>query len=145
MGWTSDLARGFAELLDGEGVGVYSPDAPIPPGAVAIALTVEPTWVDRAVTLTPYTVEDALTGATVQGLQAICRGEPGDPFGADDLADAVYQVLHGRHRFTVGGVRVQNMWRQSYAQLGRDDNDRQRSSSNFHMNLSHHTPHTTDR
>lgn len=132
--YTRDFLTGVAELLDGAGVGVWSPSAPVPDGATAITIKRQGDQPDRCVTLTPY-VPRATEGRdlTVLGVQAICRGLPGDPLDVDDLADAVYNALHELTDEQIGYASVGISWRASHGHLDVDANGRYRTTSNFYF------------
>lgn len=133
-GFTTDLLVGVAELLAGADVALWHSDGtPYAAGQTGIVLRDLPATPDRVVTLTGYGVDDhvALADVTV-GVQVRCRAGR-DPRDVDDLADAVYEVLHGLEEQTVGGISVVQMWRQSWTPMGRDGNDRHERADNYYV------------
>lgn len=133
----SDITAAIATALHTAGLGVYDPGT-VPDGDTPlIAVGREPSTPDRCFTVHPYVVSDSLEGARVQGVQVITRGGRFDPFGPEDMAQDVYDELHGA---ALPGIPL--LWRQSCAPLGYDDNDRRRVTSNYHMHTSAPTVHT---
>lgn len=144
MGWTTSLLAGLAQLLDDGGVGVWNPDGTYTTDQVGITITGVPQQPDRIICLTDYLVEDTpgLVDVTV-GVQFRFRGTR-DPRVIKDLADGVYDVLHGRANFTAGGVAVAQLWRQSFAQLGPDQNGRWERTDNYYLQAARPTSYNTE-
>lgn len=141
-GWTGRLLVGVAELLAGEGVGTWSTTAAYAAGQTGIVLKAYPPAPDRVVVLTPYPVTDhQVLADSVTGLQIRTRGLATNPTDVDDLADAVFEALHGLTGVDIGGVQVAEMHRQSYAQLGRDQQDRFERSDNYYVAAMHANRH----
>lgn len=129
---TADLLQGVAELLDAEGVGVYSPNTPLPAGATGIILGRMPDGPDRALCLTPYPVADDDSTDSVTGIQVRMRAGV-NPLDVLDLSDAVFNVLHDRRSWTARGVRVEISWRNSEAWIGQDSRGREELTSNYYV------------
>lgn len=142
-GYTSSLVDGIADLLADEGVGRFAPTEVIADPDTGIFRSVMPATPDRALGLTAYPVEDThLTDATT-GVQIRMRAGL-DPGAVDDLADQVFNVLHGRENYTVGGVFVELSWRQSQAWIGQDAHGRMELTSNFYFRTTRPGPHQQD-
>lgn len=145
-GWTTQLITGLAEHLAAAGVGVWRPNGPIYTAAeVGILDRAVPQSPDRLITLAAYPL-----GSTMQGMadhdtavQIRLRGTT-DPRVCDDLADAVYELLNSASNLTFGGVRVVQMWRQSYTSLGQDGSQRWERSENYYLQTMRPTGHNTD-
>lgn len=87
---------------------------------------------DKACGIRVYLPSDDLaTGLKVRQVQLRFRGTPGDPAGADVLADQAFSALHGLAR--VAGLNL--VTRVSMAQLGADDNGRQERTDNYQIIL----------
>ncbi|MFE5681738.1 minor capsid protein [Streptomyces sp. NPDC056512] len=143
MTYTSALLGGISVLLADSGVGVYEPDGVIADPDTGIFRGVMPATPDRALGLTAYPVEDThLTDATT-GVQIRMRAGR-DPDAIDDLADAVWAVLHGREHYDAGGIHVELSWRQSQAWIGQDEHGRMELTSNFYFRTTRPGPHQQD-
>lgn len=141
MAQTTDLLTGLAELIDQAGLGTWSPTGDFTTGQTAITHKVMPSAPDRAIVLTPYTVENMIHGDTTQGVQIRTRA-PGMPTAVDDLDDEIYQLLHHIEGLNLGTIRVAMVWRQSHGTLGRDDNNRWNSTANYWLTIAKPTPNT---
>jgi len=147
MGFTVDLVTGLAEYLAAGGVGEWNADLAANPSGDQVAIVVGPNLPqtpDRVVCLTPYPLVDepGMSEVTV-GVQVRCRGTV-DPRVAEDLADAVYDRLHGATQLTLGAVPVAQVWRASSAVLGPDSNHRHERSDNYYLQANRDAPHATD-
>jgi hypothetical protein len=123
-GFDLTLGRGYAYLLDQLGVGRWiDPDSGTADvyasTDVAIAVRTILDEPERTITVTPYRLDDGLgTADAVWGLQVRTRGPDYD--AAQDLADAVFVVLHGRSNYRVGTIDVVQSSRSSGTSLGQD-------------------------
>jgi hypothetical protein len=145
-GWTSRLLTGLAEHLAANGVGVWHPDgSAYAAGETGILLRAIPTTPDRIITLAAYPVGGGTPGIadTTTGIQARFRGGT-DPRDCDDLADAIHDLLDSATNLTLGGVRVVQLYRQSYASLGQDTNRRWEASHNYYVEAMRPTLNRTD-
>lgn len=142
MGFQSDLATGFAQLLAGAGVGTWNASGAYTTGQTGIILRTLPQSPDRVIVLAPYGVSDDLThGDDVTGLQVTTRWGGGDPRPNDDLADLVFDNLQALPRTTLAtGVVVEQCFRRSWTSLGQDGNSRWRTVQNFYVTA--HRPST---
>ncbi|WP_432182033.1 minor capsid protein [Streptomyces sp. NBC_00063] len=140
MTYTSALLGGIAVLLSEAGIGVYQPDSVIEDPATGIFRGVMPASPERALGLTAYPVQDThLTDATT-GIQIRMRAGR-DPDAVDDLADAVFEVLHNREHFKAGAVHVELSWRQSQAWIGQDAHGRMELTANYYLRTTRPGPH----
>jgi hypothetical protein len=145
MAWTSDLLTGAAEYLAAAGVGVWSPTGTYTDTDTGIVIGRMPATPDRAIVLALYDVDTTSLSHVLAGLQVRCRGpRTSDPRPVSDLADAVYEALHGAQHVTLGGVRVPLIWRQSHAWIGADDNRREETASNFYLHAGRPSAHVND-
>lgn len=145
-GFTVSLVTGLAELLDAAGAGTWSPDAASSAQPLIVIGPNMPQTPDQIVCLTAYPVLDDEPGLTevTLAVQVRCRGTVLDPRTAEDMADAVYDVLHGRTGLTLGGVPVAQIWRQSSAPLGPDTNHRAERSDNYYVQANRATAYNLD-
>lgn len=142
-GYTSSLLDGIAGLLADAGVGVFRPDGVVANPETGIFRGVMPDQPDRALGLTAYPVEDTDLTDAITGVQIRIRAGR-DPDAIDDLADAVFDVLHNRRHYHLGSVRVVLSWRQSQAWIGQDALKRMELTSNFYFRTTRSGPHLTD-
>ncbi|MBQ0827714.1 minor capsid protein [Streptomyces tagetis] len=139
----ADLLQGVAELLAAEGVGVYSPDAPLSPSATGIVLGRVPDGPDRVLGLTPYPVADDDSTDSVTGIQARMRAGT-NPLDLVRLADNVFTVLDHRENYQVRGVQVEISWRNSQAWIGQDAHGRMEQVANFYFRTVRSGPYRRD-
>jgi hypothetical protein len=142
-GYTSSLLDGIAGLLAEAGVGVWRPDGVIEDPDTGIFRGVTPDKPDRAIGLTAYPVADDDSANAVTGMQARMRAGR-DPNAIDDLADAVWDVLHNRRQYRVGDIYVALSWRQSQAWIGQDTQGRMELTSNFYFRTVRSGSHLID-
>lgn len=146
-GWTSRLIAGLAQHIADAGIGVWRP----PPGAayaageVGILDRAVPPVPDRVITLAMYPVGQAYQGLAdvTVGVQIRTRGTT-DPRVCDDLADALYDLLDSASGLRLGGIAVVQLYRQSYASLGQDNNNRWERSDNYYVDAMRPTANNTD-
>jgi len=136
-GFQTNLAVGVAELLAGASVATWRPTGAYLAGEVGIFLKKIPQEPDGAVSLTLYPVsDDPSLPDSVLGLQVLTRAAGADPRPVDDLADAIFDVLHGRHDFDLPtGVRVVQALHQGGGTLGQDDLNRWGRSDNYYLTV----------
>ncbi|MFJ4847537.1 minor capsid protein [Streptomyces sp. NPDC088733] len=133
MGYTSDLVAGLAQLLDDAGIGAYRPNGPpFTVGDTAIVLGNMPAAPDRVICLNPYPVEDTGMPETITAVQFRIRCGA-DPTDVLDLADAVFDALDNRSRFTLGTVPVDLAWRFSQLPWGADTVGREELTANYYL------------
>jgi hypothetical protein len=133
-GWTSRLLTGLADHLAANGVGVWRPAGAYEAGEVAIVVRAIPQSPDRLITLAAYILEDVAPGLADSdvGVQIRVRGTT-DPRVAEDIGDAVFDLLDSAEHLSWGGVLVTSVARQSSAPLGQDTNDRWEMSHNYRV------------
>jgi hypothetical protein len=142
-GYTSTLLDGIAVLLDGAGVGVFRPDDVIQDPDTGIFRGVLPDSPEKALGITAYPVADDDTTNTITGVQIRMRAGR-DPNAIEDLADAVFDELHNRRQYRIGGLYVAISWRQSQAWIGQDAQKRMELTSNFYFRAVRSGAHLND-
>lgn len=149
-GWTRAVTVGLAEYIADAGLAEWDPENPYADGATGLFYRWLPPGPDRAVVLTPYAVaDDADLADVVLGVQVRTRGAVGDAGAPDDLADALYELLHGARRVVLGPAEVVLIWRQSFAafgpdRAGADTADRWERVDNYRLQTARSTPNLTD-
>lgn len=140
-GPTVSLLVGLAEHLSAHGIGVYQAAGAYSSTAVAIRLFDIPQTPDSVIVLTPYGIDDSVrTSVSVQGVQIRCRGPArSDPRPAQDLDDALFDLLHAAEHVQLGDVLVDSIERRSHLLLGVDGSGRWETSSNFAFTLTRPT------
>lgn len=151
-GFMTKLATGLAELLAAASVGEWAPSSqrigtPVP----WITIGDLPETPDQVICLTPYGTVSAVPGGGANTdimvpVQVRTRGDR-IPATALDLQDAVYEVLHGRRRTTLGTspnqiMVVQVVWRNA-AQLGPDALSRWQWISTYDVSVNRMTANLT--
>lgn len=149
MGWTKNLLVGLAEWLAAGNVGTwpglggtYDPAATVP----VISVRALPDRPDRAIAITLYSVadgDDAGLADVLTALQVRARGTT-DPTVVDDVADAVFDRIHGLSMVTLGGVHVTLIRRQSGALLGPDESGRWERTDNYYLHAARPNTYRTD-
>ncbi|MFJ6566221.1 minor capsid protein [Streptomyces sp. NPDC091292] len=142
-GYTSSLLDGIAGLLAEAGVGVFRPGGAIGDGETGIFRAVMPDQPDRAIGLTAYPVEDTDLTDAITGVQIRMRAGR-DPDAIDDMADALWDALHNRQHYELGGIHVALSWRQSQAWIGQDAHGRMELTSNFYFRTTRPGSHLID-
>lgn len=132
MSYTNDLLNGLATLLDDAAIGVFRPDGVIETGETGLFRSVMPDQPDRAIAINDYPVADDDTTNAITGVQFRMRAGR-DPDAIGDMADAVFNALHNRRHYEVGGIHVALSWRQSQAWIGQDVHGRMELTSNFYF------------
>lgn len=145
MGWTNDLLIGIAEHLDAQGVGVRKVGEPYDAGDIAIVIGTTPTDPDQVVVINDYTPDGSNRGGDVtEQVQVLTRGLPDDPGSVRDLRDAVRDALDGLAWVKFGSVAVEQIFHTSGANLGVDDNRREKRSSNYTVQAQRQTALRSD-
>ncbi|HEY8985674.1 MAG TPA: minor capsid protein [Streptomyces sp.] len=132
MSYTSSLLDGIGALLDAAGIGTFDPDHVFVEGETGIFRGVMPDTPERAIAMTAYPVEDTDLTDAITGVQFRMRAGR-DPDAIDDLADALFDALHNRQHYQVGGIHISLSWRQSQAWIGQDAHGRMELTSNFYF------------
>lgn len=138
MSYTTDLLAGVAAQLSAAGIGVYHTDPTIPyqDTDTAIVLKTMPATPNRCIVLNLYGTgapEDPQTAVSQLGLQVRCRGLPNPVTDVNDLADAVFLLLHGKQHQQYGSVHANQINRVSTIPMGQDSNKRQEHADNYYV------------
>lgn len=142
MGYNTDLLTGLAEHLDDLGIGTWSVSGAYAADVTGIVLSVIPQSPAAVIVLSAYSVSDDTTlSDSVTGVQIRTRTAGQDPRPTDDLADSIFDALHGATGLVFGGIRVQQMWRQSWSPLGPDENQRHERADNYYLQTWRPSPH----
>lgn len=145
-GFTSRLLGGLAQHLDDAGIGTWDPTgSTYTAGQTAIVIRAIPDYPDRLITLAAYPLGTNLPGMAdhLTGVQVRLRAGP-DPRDCDDLADAVFDLLHGATGLTWGGIPVKDVGRRSYTSMGQDGSRRWERSENYIVDAMRPTSNNTD-
>lgn len=144
-GWTSKLLTGCAEHLAAAGIGIWRASGSYQPTEVGIVIRAIPTSPDQVITLAAYPVGTSTPGLadTTTGLQIRIRGTR-DPRVAEDLGDAIFDLLDGAAGLRWGGIAVVQTYRQSYSSLGADSAGRWEISHNYYVEAMRPTQHRND-
>jgi len=128
---TTEVTYAVAQILAEADVGQWRPTGPgYAPAEVGIYYGPIHASPDRAIGVTVYTqTDDVVTGLQDRYVQVRCRGAKGQPNGADLIADAAFEALHGVYHH-LGFARVT---RTSTAPLGADENGRQERTDNYRV------------
>lgn len=126
-----DLTIALCELLAEELGWSWSLTEPYPAGAVGLFYGSIGDAPDRAVGVRVYGGSDPRVYAPTRSVQLLLRGRPGEPDGADALADAAFGVLHKtlRCRGILAGQRSY------FGPLGADANGREERADNYEIHL----------
>jgi hypothetical protein len=145
MPWTTDLLAGVAQYLEDHGVGTWQASGAYAPGAsVPIFITASPGTPDRIIILTAYPVSDNGTlSDSVQGVQIRTRGTK-DPRTVEEIADGVFDALHGLGSVNLGGVWLVHCYRSSGTPLPPDSNGRYERTDNYYLQVARPSEHRTD-
>lgn len=144
MGYTTDLLTGLAEHLAANAIGTWNPTGVYTSGQTGIVMRVVPQTPDAVIVLAPYSVADDPTlSDSITGVQVRTREPGADPRPTDDLADSIFNLLHGAQGLTWGGVKVQLVTRENYTPLGQDANERHERSDNYYVHTWRPSPHRT--
>ncbi|WP_433235533.1 minor capsid protein [Streptosporangium sp. CA-135522] len=144
QGWTRLLLAGLGQLLEDEGAGDWNPEGFYAPTQTAITLGGLPSSPDLAISIATYGLgqvgDDVDQTDSSVLVQFRMRGGP-DPRVADDLADAVFNAVHGlaSHRLSTG-VFVLLAQRRIIAPHTRDGSGRVERADSYELRC--HRPST---
>ncbi|WP_440100024.1 minor capsid protein [Streptosporangium sp. H16] len=144
MSWTRDLLTGLAELLAAAAVGDWIPSGMYADTQTAITIGGLPAKPDEAVTLSVYGIGQAgddveQADSSVQ-VQVRMRAKS-DPRVVDDLADGVFDALHGLSNVRLStGVLVLLVRRTIVAPLGRDSSGRWERADSYDLMVHRPSP-----
>lgn len=145
MTWTRDLLTGLAERLAAADVAVWKPDGRYVETQTAITLGGLPAKPDDAIAIAVYGVGQAgddveQPDSSVQ-VQFRMRART-DPRVVDDLADGVFDTVHGLASVTLStGVLVLLARRTLIAPLGRDTSGRWERADSYDLMAHRPSPH----
>lgn len=139
-GYNTKFMTGLCQLIDTEGLAVYADSGVYDSEDWGLFLGLTPDQPDRAITLMSYPVEDTDLTDTITGIQFRIRGRR-DPTEVENMADALYDLLHNRSHYYVNGVHVELSWRQSGAWMGQDTNQRIERVENFYARTQRESTH----
>lgn len=133
---------GVALLIDANTPAVWRPTGAYSSSEIGIVLHAVPQKPESVVTLSAYSVsDDPSLSDSVLGLQVRARRGGEDPTPTNDLADALFDLLHGLHDVDLPspdadpGVRVVQMLRRSQVSGGQDQNKRWSDIQNFYATV----------
>lgn len=134
-GFQNQMLIGFAEFLQSAGIANYVTSGIYTPNQIGITLRVMPSAPDAIVMLSTYSVtDDPSLSDSVLGLQVQVRMDGEDPRPTNDLADSVFNVLHGLHDVDLAtSVHVVQCLRRSGVSLGLDELRRWMWSDNYYV------------
>lgn len=144
-GFMTRMLEGLAARLGAAGAGRWEPDPTIPylPGDIAIVTNGLPTSPDRAISLTAYLSDDAVGSALTDiRVQVRFRGGPRAPNEANDMADVVFEDLHGARYVDLdtGQPGFRLVKRVSSLPMGEDKNGRTERADNYEFSGVRYTP-----
>lgn len=130
---TTTVVYAVNQILAGAGVGVWRPEGPAYSAwDIALAYGPLPEDPDQAIAVICYMqTDDVVTGRKDRYVQVRCRGNRNSLNGADVLADAVFEALHGVYH-TTGFARIT---RTSAGISVADELARQERPDNYHIIL----------
>ncbi|WP_018135444.1 minor capsid protein [Acaricomes phytoseiuli] len=144
MSFQTTLLTAIGELLEAEQIGQWKPSDTYSRNRTAITVLSLPQATDRAITMNLYPVQDDATTDSIVGLQFRIRGAPNDPHNALNTIDAIFNALHDLRNTSLANIPVVRMWRQSGANLGKDEKDRPEHTENYYIQLTRTGKHRSD-
>lgn len=143
MGWTRDALDGLARLLADAGVGTYRESGAYQPTETGITVGLLPQQPAKVIALVPYPLtDDPSSTDSVLGLQVRTRSDTQDPRTAFDLADSVFDALHGLGDVALSATAVLKFAeRTSGTPLGEDSQGRAEWSDNYQLRVNRPAAH----
>lgn len=140
MNTTINVLTGAAAYLADAGLGLtYRDSGAYAKTEVGIRFYDAPQTPDRVVILTPYSPGDEVrVPVSTLALQVRCRGPAGgDPRPAQDLDDAIFDVLQAAEHLHLGDppIHVATITRRSSLPMGVDGSGRWETSSSYYLTL----------
>ena len=132
-GFQTNMMAGFAQLIDDGHLGTYRATGAYEETETGIMLRKVPQAPAGLITLSTYGIsDDVWLPNAVVGLQVRSRGWGEDPRLADDLNDAIFDLLQGYTGTLSTGVHVTKCRRASGpTSLGKDGNGHWSVASNY--------------
>lgn len=144
-GLRTRMLKGFAQLIDMHTNAVWLESGSYAEGVIGITIQAVPERPDGVVTLSAYSVtDDPALSDSVIGLQVRVRRGGANPTPTNDLADELFDLLHGLSDFELPavederGVWVVSCVRRSQVPGGQDGNRRWSDIQNFYVTI--HAP-----
>lgn len=138
---TSSVTRAVMDHLSDSGIGQLAAVHAFAGALPGLTVRDLPASPDRIIAVTCYWQDHLLELPTsVVRVQVRCRGAAGRPLDADDLADAVFPLLHGVHHARWGGVEISRCRWVSSTPLGADSNNRPERTDNYEITTQRSTP-----
>ncbi|MDF5756659.1 minor capsid protein [Spongiactinospora sp. TRM90649] len=139
MAFSRDLLTGLAEFLAAHDVADWNEDGYYASGQVALTIGGLPPSPDRAISLAVYGAgregDHATQADSVMQVQARIRGGT-DPRLTDDLADAVFDRLHGLSEVELPtGIWLYQAQRRIVAPLDRDSSGRWGRADSYELSV----------
>ncbi|TDD90774.1 minor capsid protein [Actinomadura rubrisoli] len=151
MGWTRNLLVGLAEKLDERGLARWQPTGAYPlDGLPPIFLRTLGDLPDTALALVAYgDPETEGAGGLADVVQAVqMRTRAPAPDAVDDLADAIWDELHGAEMLRLGTgpaqIATTLIYRRSSAPLGQDEQGRYERTDNYYVTAARPTANRPD-
>lgn len=139
MSHVSDLLHGIAQMLDDAAVATYRSDgSAYLPGETAVFFKNMPADPDRVVVLSTYGANSDQPEITLgrQPVQVKVRGNLTPATDVDDIADAIFDVLHGATDLTFGAMHVVQILRESNMPMPMDAQSRRwLRSDNYYLDV----------
>lgn len=138
MSWESDLLRGIGGFLNTAGVGTYSEATAYTADQTAIMLGPLQPEPDRQIALTLYSSVDTFMPtqhhSTVR-VQFYLRGNVGQPLDPAELADDIFNVLHGLTGVQMGNIWVVQAYRKVVSWQGIDTSNRAERADSYEFTV----------
>lgn len=137
MSFTADLLRGLGAYLAAASIGVaYKPAGVYLATDTGVVFGLYPTSPDRCIAMTAYaTSDEAKVALSRIRVELAFRGVPNDSLDVDDLADSVFNVLHGYEDLTFGSAHVDQALRVISHATGVDDSKRSQRSDSYDLDV----------
>lgn len=144
-GYQTNLLNGFAYLLDAAAVGTFDLTGAYTANQTGIVFKKLPQSPGSVIGLSTYPITDDPTlSDSVTGLQVLTRSAVANSSATDDLADLVFDHLHGLYDVLLSsGVRVVQCLHHGGGSLGQDDQDRWVRSDNYYVTTHRPSPNRT--
>jgi len=136
-GFRTNLLTGLAVLLSNAGIGSWNESGVYTSDQTGIVIGTVPQSPDRIITLTSYGAsgDSPALSDSILGVQVRCRWDGEDPRPVDDLADSIYDFLHGRTHYllSTGVAVVQSLCQSGPTSIGQDSDLRWSNVTNYYV------------